>query len=94
VIHDRDQVGDTRPKKGLNCEALWAEAHRDRPTARLLDDAISSDASRPCFRADHMLIESQHSMAREDRDGSQVAIDVITTPPTFFGKSFFRQRIG
>jgi len=42
VIHDRDQVGDTRPKKGLNCEALWAEAHRDRPTARLLDDAISS----------------------------------------------------
>lgn len=42
MIHDRDQVGDTRPQKGLNCEALWAEAHRDRPTARLLDDAISS----------------------------------------------------
>jgi hypothetical protein len=41
-----------------------------------------------------MLIESEHSMAREDRDGSQVEIDVITMPPTFFGKSFFRQRIG
>jgi hypothetical protein len=46
------------------------------------------------LRADHMLIESEHSMAREDRDGSQVEIDVITMPPTFFGKGFFRQRIG
>jgi hypothetical protein len=33
-------------------------------------------------------MESEHSMAREDRDGSQVEIDVITRPPTFFGKRF------
>jgi hypothetical protein len=39
-------------------------------------------------------MESEHSMAREDREGSQVEIDVITMPPTFLGKGLFRQRIG
>jgi hypothetical protein len=39
-------------------------------------DAISSDASGSCFRADHVLIESEQSIAREDSDGSAVEKDV------------------
>ena len=35
-----------------------------------------SDASGSCFRADHVLIESEQSMAREDSDGSAVERDV------------------
>jgi hypothetical protein len=33
-------------------------------------EAISSEASRSCLRADHMLMESEHNIAREDKEGS------------------------
>lgn len=42
VTHDYDQDGEGRSQEAPNAEALWTEALRDRATARLLNDAISS----------------------------------------------------
>jgi len=52
--------------------------------------AISWDASGSCFRADHILIESEHSMAREDRDGSGIEMGFIAKSPVFLLGSIFR----
>jgi hypothetical protein len=35
-----------------------------------------------------MLIESEHSMALEDRDGSGIEMGFIGMPPVFFGEVF------
>src|SRR5437763_16551800 len=37
--------------------------------------AISSEAWRSCFDADHCEIESEHSMARDDKVGSGIGMD-------------------
>src|SRR5271165_4332181 len=37
--------------------------------------AISSAAWRSCFDADHWAIESEHSMARDDKLGSGIGMD-------------------
>jgi len=50
--------------------------------------AISSDASRSCLRADQVLIESVHSMAREDRDGSAIGIDDMAISPLIVRKRY------
>jgi hypothetical protein len=50
--------------------------------------AISSEASGSCLRADHILMESEHSMAREDKDGSATHVEFITVSPGFFSEVF------
>jgi hypothetical protein len=39
-----------------------------------------------------MLIESEHSMAREDRDGSGVEIELTAISPGFFWEVFLEGR--
>jgi hypothetical protein len=48
--------------------------------------AISCEASGSCFRADHMLIESEHSMAREDREAPGVEMGLILISPVWLGE--------
>jgi hypothetical protein len=35
-----------------------------------------------------MLIESEHNMAREDRDGSGLGIEFMAMSPAFLGEAF------
>jgi hypothetical protein len=40
-----------------------------------------------------MLIESEHSMAREDRDGSGTEMKFMAMPPVLWGSIFWDPRI-